>query len=95
MMPVCLVIPPSVFLLDKRVFVSLGVLRVAAVLERAGHAVEVLDLSGIENYLDAVEDPLVDADVPTATTTGCRCRRAIWWTCAVTGMKSRGGRRSA
>ena len=55
-MPVCLVIPPSVFLLDKRVFVSLGVLRVAAVLERAGHAVEVLDLSGIENYLDAVED---------------------------------------
>jgi radical SAM superfamily enzyme YgiQ (UPF0313 family) len=56
MPPVCLIIPPSVFLLDERVFVSLGVLRVAAVLERGGHPVEVLDLSGIENYLDAAED---------------------------------------
>lgn len=53
---VCLIIPPSVFLLDERVFVSLGILRVAAVLERAGHHVEVLDLSGIENYLDAAAD---------------------------------------
>ena len=53
---VCLIIPPSVFLLDERVFVSLGILRVAAVLERAGHHVEVLDLSGIENYLEALED---------------------------------------
>lgn len=56
MCAVCLIIPPSVFLLDERVFVSLGILRVAAVLEQAGYAVEVLDLSGIENYLDAVED---------------------------------------
>lgn len=54
--PVCLIIPPSVFLLDERVFVSLGILRVAAVLERAGYPVEVLDLSGIENYLEAAED---------------------------------------
>lgn len=54
--PVCLVIPPSVFLLDERVFMTLGLLRVAAVLERAGRDVEVLDLSGIENYLDAVRD---------------------------------------
>ena len=53
---VCLIIPPSVFLLDERVFVSLGILRVAAVLERAGHQVEMLDLSGIENYLDAAAD---------------------------------------
>jgi len=53
---VCLIIPPSVFLLDERVFVSLGILRVAAVLERAGHEVEVLDLSGIENYLEAAGD---------------------------------------
>lgn len=53
---VCLVIPPSVFLLDERVFVSLGILRVAAVLERAGYYVEMLDLSGIENYLQAVDD---------------------------------------
>ena len=54
MSTVCLIIPPSVFLLDERVFVSLGILRVASVLERARHHVEVLDLSGIENYLDAV-----------------------------------------
>ena len=49
-MNICLVIPPSLFLLDERVFMSLGVLKVAASLEQAGHAVEVLDLSGVENY---------------------------------------------
>lgn len=53
--PVCLIIPPSPFLLDERVFMSLGILRVAAVLERAGHAVEVLDLSGIENFTEALK----------------------------------------
>ena len=45
-MTVCLVIPPSPFLLDERVFMSLGVLRVAAVLEEAGIPVSVCDLSG-------------------------------------------------
>lgn len=49
----CLVVPPSIFLLDERVFVNLGILRVAACLERAGHPVEVLDLSGVSNYLSA------------------------------------------
>ena len=49
-MRICLVIPPSVFLLDERVFTHLGILRVAAVLEQAGHEVEMLDLSGVENY---------------------------------------------
>ncbi len=53
--PVCLVIPPSPFLLDERVFVSLGILKIAAVLEQRGHAVEVLDLSGISNGLEALE----------------------------------------
>ena len=53
--PVCMVIPPSVFLLDERVFMSLGILKVAAVLDRAGYAVEVLDLAGIENFLEVVE----------------------------------------
>ena len=51
---VCLIIPPSVFLLDERVFMTLGVLKVAAVLEKAGYPVEVLDLSGIENFTDVV-----------------------------------------
>src|SRR3954447_1116755 len=38
-----LIIPPSPFLLDERVFVSLGMLTVAASLERAGYRVAVLD----------------------------------------------------
>lgn len=50
MQTICLIVPPSSFLLDERVFMSLGILKVAAVLERAGHGVEMLDLSGIENY---------------------------------------------
>lgn len=53
---ICLIIPPSLFLLDDRVFMSLGILRIAAVLERAGAKVDVLDLSGITNYLEAVVD---------------------------------------
>src|SRR6185369_1861400 len=64
---VCLIIPPSVFLLDERVFVSLGILRVAAVLELSGHQVEVLDRSGIENYLEAAGD---HASASTATIFG-------------------------
>ena len=54
MSDICLVIPPSVFLLDERVFMTLGVLRVAAVLEKAGHRVEMLDLSGISNFEEVV-----------------------------------------
>jgi radical SAM superfamily enzyme YgiQ (UPF0313 family) len=53
---ICLVTPPSIFLLDERVFMTLGILKVAAVLERAGVDVEVLDLSGVENYEDVVLD---------------------------------------
>lgn len=69
---VVLVIPPSLFLLDERVFVSLGILKIAAVLEKAGIAVEVVDLSGVSNYLDAIEHHLVGTDAKvvalTATT---------------------------
>jgi anaerobic magnesium-protoporphyrin IX monomethyl ester cyclase len=52
----CLITPPSIFLLDERVFMALGILKVAAVLERAGVDVEMLDLSGVENYEDVVLD---------------------------------------
>ncbi len=52
--PVCMITPPSVFLLDERVFMTLGILKVAAVLERAGRTVEMVDLSGIEDYEDAI-----------------------------------------
>ena len=68
---VCLVIPPSSFLLDERVFMSLGILKVAAVLEQAGIPVEMLDLSGLKNYVEALEDHLrtTSAQVIGFTTT--------------------------
>jgi radical SAM superfamily enzyme YgiQ (UPF0313 family) len=52
----CLIIPPSVFLLDERVFMTLGILRIAAVLREALWHVDVLDLSGYSNFEDIVED---------------------------------------
>ena len=55
-MRICLIIPPSIFLLDERVFMALGILKVAAVLENSGRKVEVIDLSGIANYEQAIED---------------------------------------
>ncbi|SKA37872.1 Radical SAM superfamily enzyme YgiQ, UPF0313 family [Enhydrobacter aerosaccus] len=58
---VCLVTPPSAFLLDERVFVSLGILKVAASLEQNGYRVNFLDLSGIENYTDALSNYLATA----------------------------------
>jgi len=51
---ICLIIPPSAFLLDERVFVHIGVLLLAAVMEREGCKVELLDLSGYANYMDIV-----------------------------------------
>jgi len=53
---VCLITPPSVFLLDERVFMTLGILKVAAMLEQVGIAVDMLDLSGVENYEEVVRD---------------------------------------
>ena len=58
-----LVIPPSPFLLDERVFVSLGILRVAASLEEKGVNVGVLDLSGVSNYLEALESYIKDEEI--------------------------------
>jgi radical SAM superfamily enzyme YgiQ (UPF0313 family) len=54
--PVCLITPPSAFLLDERVFMTLGILRVAAALEQRGRLVEMVDLSGVENFVDAIAD---------------------------------------
>jgi anaerobic magnesium-protoporphyrin IX monomethyl ester cyclase len=72
MKPICLITPPSPFLMDERVFVSLGILKVAASLEAAGYHVDHLDLSGIENYEDAVQDYAARSDARnygiTATT---------------------------
>ena len=54
MLTICLIIPPSIFLLDERVFMTLGILKVAAMLEQAGITVEMLDLSGVANYEEAI-----------------------------------------
>ena len=62
---VCLIIPPSPFLADERVFISLGPLKVAASLEKAGYPVDVLDLSGVGNYIDVVLDYAKNNDVNT------------------------------
>jgi len=59
---ICLIIPPSIFLLDERVFLTLGILKVAAVLEQNKYRVDVLDLSGIQNYEDVVEEYIKNND---------------------------------
>ena len=53
---ITLITPPSEFLLDERVFMSLGILKVAASLEAVGEKVEHLDLSGVENFMDVVAE---------------------------------------
>ncbi len=55
-MKTTLITPPSGFLLDERVFPTLGILRVGASLRAAGIDVDHLDLSGVSNYLDVVRD---------------------------------------
>ena len=54
------IVPPSPFLLDERVFMSLGILKVAAIAKQQGHTPTVLDLSGVRNYMDVIEDVLVN-----------------------------------
>jgi radical SAM superfamily enzyme YgiQ (UPF0313 family) len=56
MTKVCLITPPSGFLLDERVFPSLGILKIGAVLEQARIAVDHLDLTGVKNYEEAAKD---------------------------------------
>jgi radical SAM superfamily enzyme YgiQ (UPF0313 family) len=51
---ICLITPPATFLLDERVFPHLGILKVAANLEKNGYKVDFLDFSGIKNYLDVI-----------------------------------------
>jgi radical SAM superfamily enzyme YgiQ (UPF0313 family) len=53
---ICLIIPPSSFLLDERVFPSLGILKIAGVLRKNKVPVMVLDLSGYSNYTDIIGD---------------------------------------
>lgn len=66
-----LITPPSGFLLDERVFPTLGVLKVAASLEASGVPVDVLDLSGVSDVAGAVSTHLAasGADVYGITAT--------------------------
>lgn len=76
-MKICLVTPPSGFLLDERVFVTLGILKVGAVLKQAGYEVDHLDLSGVKNYEEAARDYRGDADVFAFTATTPQLPAAI------------------
>jgi anaerobic magnesium-protoporphyrin IX monomethyl ester cyclase len=61
---ICLIIAPSSFLMDERVFPSLGILKIAASLEAMGIKADVLDLSGVQNFTDVVSEYL-DTYQPT------------------------------
>jgi radical SAM superfamily enzyme YgiQ (UPF0313 family) len=67
-MRVCLINPPSAFLMDDRVFMPLGLLRVAAVLEEKGHEVQFLDLAGRKDCAKVLEATKADIYGITATT---------------------------
>ena len=61
-MKICLITPPSPFLLDERVFMHIGVIKIAAVLEEKGHQVDFIDLSAVKNYIEVVDDYLALED---------------------------------
>ena len=77
MTQIALITPPSPFLLDERVFMSLGILKVGAVLEQAGHWVDHLDLSGVANYEEAVKDYRGPAKIFAITATTPQIPAAI------------------
>ena len=82
MQRICLVVPPSQFLIDSRVFPSLGILKIGAVLKQAGYTVDCLDLSGVTNYEEVVDDYAHDATFAVTSTTpqypsAIRIRNAI------------------
>ena len=51
---ICLIIPPSLFLARRAGLHVTGILKVAAVLEQEDVTVELLDLSGVTNYEEAL-----------------------------------------
>lgn len=53
-MKICLIIPPSPFLLDERVFMHIGILKVASALESRGYFIDMLDLAGVPNFEDVI-----------------------------------------
>src|SRR2546428_884753 len=72
---------------------TLGILKVAAVLEQAGLAVEMLDLSGVENYEEVVRDHVRTSGVTcyglTATTPQMPAATKIYKTIRACNPKAR------
>ena len=63
-----LIIPPSPFLLDEKVFMSLGILKIAAVLE-SSYDVNIIDLSGDKDYINTIKKYANDDALFGITTT--------------------------
>lgn len=90
-MKITLVTPPSGFLLDERVFLTLGILKVGAVLKQAGYNVDHLDLSGVANYAEAARDYRGSPDVFAFTATTPQMPAAVALRRAVGGRAILGG----
>lgn len=67
-MKIHLIIPPSPFLLDEKVFMSLGILKIAAVLEQY-YDVNIIDLSGDKDYINTIKQYINDDALFGITTT--------------------------
>jgi radical SAM superfamily enzyme YgiQ (UPF0313 family) len=67
-MKIHLIIPPSPFLLDEKVFMSLGILKIAAVLE-SSYDVNIIDLSGDKDYINTIKKYVNDDALFGITTT--------------------------
>jgi radical SAM superfamily enzyme YgiQ (UPF0313 family) len=67
-MKIHLIIPPSPFLLDEKVFMSLGILKIAAVLE-SSYDVNIIDLSGDKDYINTIKKYANDDALFGITTT--------------------------
>ena len=63
MKSICLINPPSPFLMDEKVFIPLGILRVAASLENYGYRVYVLDLAGTTDWKHCVDERVPEYDI--------------------------------
>src|ERR1041384_3435163 len=89
MQTICLVTPPSTFLLDERMFPNLGILKVAGSLKQAGWAVEHLDLSGYQGYARAAADYAVTtrSNIFGITTTSPQLPAAVEITAAIRSVR--------
>ena len=67
-MKIHLIMPPSPFLLDEKVFMSLGILKIAAVLE-SSYDVNIIDLSGDKDYINTIKKYANDDALFGITTT--------------------------